>query len=265
MVEPDRVFYTHKQYREYLDAYAERFALRQHITCGTLVEVVSKTEDGRWSVTVSTNGARQTSVFDAVAVCSGPFQAPDTTSVPDIDQFAGEVVHSSAYRNNRRFAGKRVMIVGLAESGADLAREVSDVASTCTLSIRSYSFLLPRLHEGEYATDSTDTRSLIYDHFVRSVPPPPTPALHGETPFQRAVFQLFVWTFGLLLGPFEYLLSLFTRRPAANPERNGLGEPASPPKLDVGCEWTQEHIDAINEWNRRSHNYRSNWTQQIVF
>ena len=265
MVGPDRVFYTHRQYREYLGAYAERFGLRQHITFGAVVEEVRKGEDGRWSVTVATNGARQTSVFDAVAVCSGPFQAPDTTSVPDIDKFAGEVVHSSTYRNNARFAGKRVLIVGLAESGADLAREVSDVASACVLSIRSYSFLLPRLHAGEHATDATDTRSLIYDHFVRSVPPPPILALHGESAFQRAVFQTAVWTLGLILGPFEYLLSLFNRRPAANPGRNGLGEPDDPPKLDIGCEWTQEHIDAINEWNRRSHNYRSNWTQQIVF
>ncbi len=158
MVGPDRVFYTHRQYREYLGAYAERFGLRQHITFGAVVEEVRKGEDGRWSVTVATNGARQTSVFDAVAVCSGPFQAPDTTSVPDIDKFAGEVVHSSTYRNNARFAGKRVLIVGLAESGADIAREVSDVASASTLSIRSYSFLIPRMHNAEYATDATDTR-----------------------------------------------------------------------------------------------------------
>lgn len=263
MVGPDRVFYTHKQYREYLDAYAEKFGLRKHIALNARVEEVRKGTDGRWSVTVSRDGARQTAVFDAVAVCSGPFQSPDTTSVPDIERFAGEVVHSASYRNNQRFAGKRVLIVGLAESGADLAREVSDVASAATLSIRSYSFLLPRLHEGVHATDATDTRSLVYDHFVRSVPPPPILALHGESSLQRALFQLVVWTVGLLLGPFEHLLSLFDRRPAS--AINGLGEPADPPKLDIGCEWTPENVEAINEWNRRSHNYKSNWTQQIVF
>ncbi len=263
MSEPERVFYTHKQYREYLVACADRFGLRQHITFGARVEEVSKGKDGRWSVTASVNGVRSTSVFGAVAVCSGPFQSPDTTSVPDIDKFAGEVVHSSAYRNNRRFAGKRVMIVGLAESGADLAREVSDVASASTLSIRSYSFLLPRLHEGVHATDATDTRALIYDHFVRSMPAPPILAMFGENPFQRAIFQLVVWTLGLLLGPMEWFLSLFKQRPAS--ERNALGEPAHPLKLDVGCEWTPDHVEAINEWNRRSHNYKSNWTQQIVF
>ncbi len=265
MVGPDRVFYTHKQYREYLGAYAERFDLRRHITFGARVESVRKDGAGQWHVTAVVGGERRTASFEAVAVCSGPFQSPDRTSVPDLDRFAGEVVHSAAYRNNARFAGKRVMIVGLAESGADLAREVSDVASECTLSIRSYSFLLPRLHDGVYATDATDTRALVYDHFVRSVPPAPILALHGETSVQRLLFQLAVWTVGLLFAPFEYLATLLRPRPVLNPERNGLGEAAHPPKLDIGCEWTQENIDAINEWNRRSHQYRSNWTQQIVF
>jgi hypothetical protein len=89
--------------------------------------------------------------------------------------------------------------------------------------------------------------------------------LHGETPARRALFQALVWTLGLILGPFEWLASLFDRRAPPDPGRNGLGEPVDPPKLDVACEWTRENVDAINEWNRRSHDYASNWTQQIVF
>lgn len=225
MVGPDRVFYTHKQYREYLGAYAERFGLRKHITLKATVTNVRKEADGRWTVTVSEGDQSRSLVFDAVSVCCGPFQRPDVSSVPDIDRFGGEVVHSYKYRNNKAFVGKRALIVGLAESGADLSREVSDVAASSTLSIRSYSFLLPRLHDGKYATDATDTRALCYEQFVRAVPPPPTPALHGESPLQRALVLSVAWTMGILLGPFEYLRSLFNRRPT--PERNGrVADPA---------------------------------------
>ena len=266
MVSGDRVFYTHKQYRQYLDAYAEKFGLRQHIALNTPVEEVRKDEAGKWHVTVSSEGARRTEVFDAVAVCNGPFQTPDTKSVPDIDRFAGEVVHSSAYRNNKRFAGKRVMVVGLAESGADIAREVSDVASECTLSIRSYSFLIPRVHNGEYATDATATRVLYYDHFVRSVRQRlPVPALPGESIFQRFLFHFMAWTFGLITTIFDLAASRRKTGPNGDPTRNVMGEPALPLKLDVGCEWTREHVDAINEWNKRSHNFASNWSQRIIF
>ncbi|HND00218.1 MAG TPA: FAD/NAD(P)-binding protein, partial [Myxococcota bacterium] len=107
MVGPDRVFYTHKQYREYLGAYADRFGLRQHITLGATVTRVQKGQDGRWTVTFQENGAPRSEVFDAVSVCCGPFQSPDVSSVPGIDTFEGEVVHSYKYRNNAKFVGKR--------------------------------------------------------------------------------------------------------------------------------------------------------------
>lgn len=266
MVSGDRVFHTHAQYRRYLEDYARRFDLRRHIDLHTRVDAVRKTEDGRWEVTVTAEGTRRTSMFDAVAVCSGPFQTPETSSVPGIDAFEGEVVHSSTYRNNERFAGKRVLVVGLAESGADLAREVSDVASACTLSIRSYTFIIPRVHEGEYATDATATRVLVYDHFVRSVRQRfPVPALHGDSALARVAFHTLAWGYRLTVGVYDLIVSRLTRAPAVRPEKNVMGEPAEPLKLDVGCEWTKAHIDAINEWNKRSHDGGSNWSQRIIF
>lgn len=268
MVEKERVFYTHRQYRAYLEAYADKFGLRRHITFHSPVEEVRKGADGRWTVTTFQNGTRQAAVFDAVAVCSGPFQTPELSSVPDLDKFTGEVVHSSTYRNNRRFAGKRVMVVGLAESGADIAREVSDVASACTLSIRSYSFLIPRIHKGEYATDATNVRALFYDQFVRAVRQRfPLPALHGDTLPEQLAFQFLAWTFVLYNDIYELLVSRLTGKAASSsrPERNVMGEPALPLKLDIGCEWTKEHVDAINEWNKRSHSFASNWSQRILF
>ena len=266
MVPGDRVFYTHKQYRQYLDDYAQQFDLRRHISLGTTVHEVRKEADDRWAVTVTAEGQRQTDLFDAVAVCSGPFQTPEMKSVPDLEQFTGEVVHSSTYRNNQRFVGKRVMVVGLAESGADIAREVSDVTSACVLSIRSRSFLIPRVHNGEWATDATATRVLVHDHFVRSVRQRlPVPALHGDTAVERVAFHTLAWTYGLTIGLYDLVASKLAGAPTPRPEKNVMGEPALPLKLDVGCAWTREHVDAINEWNKRSHDFESNWSQRVIF
>lgn len=49
----------------------------------------------------SPSGLTTTKQLLAVAVCSGPFQTPEMDSVPDFDKLAGEVVHSSTYRNKR--------------------------------------------------------------------------------------------------------------------------------------------------------------------
>src|SRR5262249_49924360 len=99
----DRVFYTHKQYYKYLEAYADKYGLQHCIKLRSVVNEVRKNEDGSWTV-IETMGMRsEAHQFDAVAVCCGPFQMPNLESVIDIDKFSGEVVHSFTYRNNAKF------------------------------------------------------------------------------------------------------------------------------------------------------------------
>ncbi|CAE8623611.1 unnamed protein product, partial [Polarella glacialis] len=55
------------------------------------------------------------------------------------------VSHSSSYKNNLPFAGKDCVVVGLGESGADVVREISEVANSTVLAMRSFPYLIPRL------------------------------------------------------------------------------------------------------------------------
>jgi hypothetical protein len=48
-------------------------------------------------------------------------------------------------------------------------------------------------------------------------------------------------------------------------ENNQLGESMYPLKMDIGCEFTKENVEAMNEWNRRSHNNKGSWKQHIIF
>ena len=116
-----RVFYTRAQYLEYLHGYADRFGLAECVSFGAEVTDIRR-EGRRWTVTTVREGVTSSETFDAVAVCSGPFKTPNR-QIPGLESFTGEVVHSSEYRNRDRFAGKRVLIVGMAESGADLVRD----------------------------------------------------------------------------------------------------------------------------------------------
>lgn len=271
----ERIFYTHSKYLQYLVAYADKFRLKEHVSFNTTVQQVEKLSDEKWSVSVSRNGRSEKINFDAVAVCSGPFQTPNM-SVTDLDKFTGEVVHSSRYRNNTRFQGKRVMVVGLAESGADLLREVSDVADQCTLLLRSYSFLLPRLFNGTHSTDSTTFRAHHYEMWVRATKTRyPMRALFGDNGWSRALFWVFSNIYGLGnlivdgVSSLTRKISRLIRKEgpqSPSPEmKNNLGEPMYPLKVDVGAEWTEDHLHAIDEWNRKSHNYQGNWSQKIIF
>lgn len=265
MWEGDRVFFNHKQYYNYLREYADQFKLEDHVLLNSEVKNIQKTSDGHWLVSVLVNEKMEQHTFDAVAICCGPFQSPNLKSAIDLDKYTGEIVHSSTYRNNKKFEGKRVLLVGLAESGADIVREISDVSAEATLSITSYSFLLPRIIAGKYSTDSLTYRCHHYEMYVRAQKTPyKMKSLFGSNWLHRSLFMSFAYIYGLT----DNILNLFRKKVTDNtppPEKNILGEAMDPAKLDISCELTPENIYAINEWNRRSHSGMSNWTQHVIF
>ncbi|WHU49559.1 NAD(P)-binding domain-containing protein [Gordonia sp. L191] len=267
----EREFYSRAQYFDYLKGYAERFGLFEHIRAGH--EVVDVTRDGAtWRVDVRDGGDAAGAVraerFDAVAVCSGPFATPNR-DIAELEGFTGEIVHSSEYRNNERFRGKRVLIVGLAESGADIVREVGDVAAEATLSIRSYNYLLPRIMNGDRTTDHGTVRSHHHEMLRRSSDEPfVLDTFWGTSTIAKAVFLAFSVVLGVVttaLGAVRVASERLVparRRPKS--ALNPMGEPMFPPKLDVSTVHDDANFELIRTWNRRSHPDGS-WAQRTIF
>ena len=258
-----RAFYSRRQYFDYLKGYAARFGLSDRIRFGSEVTDL-KRESDTWTVTVRRDGVEDTEEFDAVAVCSGPFKTPNR-DIPGIDGFAGEVVHSSQYRNHERFRGKRVLIVGLAESGADIVREIGDVADACTLSIRSYTFLLPRVSHRTRTTDHGTVRAHHHEMYRRATTHPlALESFWGRNRFAKAVFLALAVVYGFATtaaGALRTLVGKTTADPVVNP----MGEPVDPAKIDVaGTLDNAENWDLIRTWNARSHPDGS-WSQRRIF
>ncbi|MGD9695413.1 MAG: flavin-containing monooxygenase [Thermoleophilia bacterium] len=263
----NRVFYTREQYFEYLRGYADRFGLHDSMRFGREVTNIERTADG-WRVSVRHDGADSAEEFDAVAICSGPFKTPNR-DVPGLEGFRGEVVHSAEYRNNERFRGKRVLVVGLAESGADIVREIGDVADACMLSIRSYTFLLPRVFNATRTTDQGTVRSHHHEMLSRATThPSPFPSFWGRSTVSKTVFRAVsvVYGFGTTgLAALRLLRDRILRRARPDePVINPMGEPVDPAKLDLGTVHNDENWDLIQTWNRRSHPDGS-WAQRGIF
>ena len=73
-----------------------------------------------------------------VVVATGYNGAPYVPDWPGRDSFAGELIHSTQYRNPRPFAGKDVLVVGAGNSGAEIAHDVIDGgAASSRLSVRT--------------------------------------------------------------------------------------------------------------------------------
>lgn len=139
-------YWTGAQYLDYLQKYAQRFDLERCIHYNSpVLEVHHLKAKNKWRVVVSQNGKENEYEFDAVAVCCGTHQHNRNTAFPGQETFKGEIVHSSSYLDAKGFTGRDVLIVGMGESSADLTRDVSNVARTCHLLMRSYPLVVPRI------------------------------------------------------------------------------------------------------------------------
>lgn len=62
---------------------------------------------------------------DPVPVCAADV---GWSLLPGIQKFRGRYLHSWEYKHPDAFAGKRVVVIGIGNSGADVAGEISRVA-----------------------------------------------------------------------------------------------------------------------------------------
>nr|DBA18221.1 TPA: hypothetical protein GDO54_016496 [Pyxicephalus adspersus] len=119
---------------EYFRMYAEQFNLLKYIQTKTAVCSIKKTLDfsttGQWIVTTEKDGKQNTAIFDAVLICTGHHSFPNLplSSFPGIENFKGQYLHSREYKLPDNFKGKRVLVIGIGNSGGDIAVELSRIA-----------------------------------------------------------------------------------------------------------------------------------------
>ena len=121
-------FPHHSQMHQYFRDYADHFGLREKIEFGTAVErairvPTSSSTDLRWEVTLSTGETRS---YTDLVVANGHHWDPRFPDYPG--EFAGELIHSHAYRDPFDpvdMRGKTVIVVGMGNSGLDIASELA--------------------------------------------------------------------------------------------------------------------------------------------
>lgn len=128
-------------------------------------------EDGRFRI--DTDGGAWTA--DALVSATGSWANPILPDVPGREAFRGVQLHSGQYRSPDAFAGRRVLVVGGGNSGAQVLAEVSRVADATWVTLDEPRFL-PDHVDGRYLFDQATE---IYRAQKEGRPPPP-PADLGD-------------------------------------------------------------------------------------
>jgi len=122
----------------YLEAYAARFGIAPRT--GEAVLRIAAAEGGGYVV----KSAHAVHRARAVVVATGFNRAPNPARLPEQAAYGGTLFHAASYRNGRRFAGQRVLVVGAGNTGAEIALDLAEHGATPALSVRSGVNVVPR-------------------------------------------------------------------------------------------------------------------------
>jgi cation diffusion facilitator CzcD-associated flavoprotein CzcO len=122
---------------EYLDRYAAKFDLKPRF--GDAARSVRR--DGNdWRI----QGTASSISAPYVVVASGFNAEPAIPSIPGMEKFGGKLIHSAAYASAKPFASQSVLVIGMGNTGAEVALDLSEAGARTSISIRNGVHIVPR-------------------------------------------------------------------------------------------------------------------------
>lgn len=131
------------EFATYLNDYASYFELDTVLDENVESTKNLKNQGNGLNWEIETN--RRTRRAAVVIVATGHYSVPFVPSFEGLDSFTGQFIHSSQYIDGKCFNGKRVLVLGLGNSGADIAADLADHGLTnIRISVRSSPPIVPR-------------------------------------------------------------------------------------------------------------------------
>lgn len=125
------VYVSRQQLVDYLERYCQQFDIRPEFNQS--VRRISRTADGAWLVETAIDRF----MADRVVVATGYNRVPFQPTWPGQETYSGTLMHSRDYRNGAAFAGKNVLVIGMGNTGAELALDLYEHGANPFLSVRS--------------------------------------------------------------------------------------------------------------------------------
>lgn len=126
-----------EQVRQYLQAYAVEHHVAPRL--GVTVHAVQRRGD-RFAVDTSA-GVMTPRI---VVMATGYNAVPTLPSIPGLDSFSGSAIHAGIYKNAAPYRGKRTLVVGCGNSGAEIALDLAEHGVDAAMVVRAPVHVVPR-------------------------------------------------------------------------------------------------------------------------
>ncbi len=123
---------------EYFESYAEEFDIKPIFNSN--INNISKS-NGFWKIEDSNGNERTT---DIVIIATGVNREPNIPSFEGQPSFSGSIKHSITYKNTKPYQGKKVLVVGMGNTGAEIALDLAEAGIDTYLSVRGPVNVVPR-------------------------------------------------------------------------------------------------------------------------
>ncbi|MCS5599788.1 MAG: NAD(P)/FAD-dependent oxidoreductase, partial [Rhodospirillales bacterium] len=129
----------------------------------------------KWSVVLHKDGCETRKIHPRhIIMATGVSGVPKLPDIPSLQQFGGQVIHSSGYKNGKDWEGSRVLIIGSGTSGHDIAQDLYSNNADVTLVQRSPTTIV----------DIEPSAQLPYALYDEGPPIEDCDLISASTPFQ---------------------------------------------------------------------------------
>jgi len=122
----------------YYENYAKHFDIKPHFNC-TVTSVLKKNDS--WQIECTNKKIFET---QNVIIATGLNRIPNVPNWRGKDNFEGEILHASSYKNPKKYKDKKVLVIGMGNTGAEIALDLAEAKIDVGISVRSEIVVIPR-------------------------------------------------------------------------------------------------------------------------
>ncbi|XP_051118528.1 probable indole-3-pyruvate monooxygenase YUCCA10 [Andrographis paniculata] len=138
MPETYRKYPSRRDFLAYLADYVARFEIRPQYRRRVVAAEYDETRR-KWRIRARNLAAEEEEEYESrfLVVATGETCDPHVPALPGLGDFAGEVIHSTRYKNGEKFGGKSVLVVGCGNSGMEISLDLAESGARTSLVVRT--------------------------------------------------------------------------------------------------------------------------------